>query len=339
MYHTKLSILDCPIEFDQDPTGRKQLVAALLRFADELDIDSRRVNIHTVLAFSLDPQNSVHWWFHENIRVFLENGRVTIRTLLHPDDFKEYEPLAYDNSIGRFQRKNKLVMDVLNWYRHPAWISYMSKVVEAPYSPKLPVEITEVLDEMKAPRKPREEREATNLLKNADRLVKDLRELDNRWHAIMLELHSFDSSWPLERRCYVSSRLTDFTGQEVILPTVRKTVAALESQSETLEELGLSNLADQSKELLKYAKKILRAIDRSRGTPVPKFDDLQKLLENIRTACTPEEVEFVKQQAQNLLDVFDRRTLGKMDKVFGKLEDHVTRIYPSISKPETLKSE
>src|SRR5215469_4311465 len=47
-HHTKLAITDCPLAFTYDPTGRKQLVAAILRLSDELDIDGRRVNIEAV---------------------------------------------------------------------------------------------------------------------------------------------------------------------------------------------------------------------------------------------------------------------------------------------------
>jgi hypothetical protein len=37
-YHSTLPITDCPLTFRFDQTARKQLAAALLRFADELDI-------------------------------------------------------------------------------------------------------------------------------------------------------------------------------------------------------------------------------------------------------------------------------------------------------------
>ena len=39
-HHAKLPITDCPHTFKFDPTGRKQLVASLLRFSDELGADA-----------------------------------------------------------------------------------------------------------------------------------------------------------------------------------------------------------------------------------------------------------------------------------------------------------
>jgi len=43
-----------------DAEERKQLVAAVLRLADELDIDQSRVSdLEAIRSFSLDPRNSV----------------------------------------------------------------------------------------------------------------------------------------------------------------------------------------------------------------------------------------------------------------------------------------
>jgi hypothetical protein len=58
-YHSKLNIMECPEKFKFDVTQRKRLVAALLRFADELDVSSNRVNIETIKNFSIDPKNSL----------------------------------------------------------------------------------------------------------------------------------------------------------------------------------------------------------------------------------------------------------------------------------------
>jgi hypothetical protein len=178
-----------------------------------------------------------------------------------------------------------------------------------------------------------EEREAAYLLKNAGQLVAALRTLDNRWHEIMEELYLFDSSWPPERRDHVISRIRNFTGQEIILPIVRQTVAELRNQLGTLHVLGLSDLADQSAELLKCGDTILAAVDRSSATPFPDATKLTRFLTNVKNARTPAEVESVKQDLEEALGVFDRRILASADHAFGELRGEVTSRYPSIPDP------
>ncbi|MGI5991639.1 MAG: HD domain-containing protein [Methanosarcina sp.] len=50
-FHSKLSINDCPDYSNDHPSIRIRMVASILRFADELDITSTRVNIETAKIF------------------------------------------------------------------------------------------------------------------------------------------------------------------------------------------------------------------------------------------------------------------------------------------------
>ena len=69
-YHSKLPIADCP-STELGRQVRRRLVAALLRFADELDVSKHRVSIETVKNFSFDPHNSVYWWLHNRTKVLI----------------------------------------------------------------------------------------------------------------------------------------------------------------------------------------------------------------------------------------------------------------------------
>jgi len=147
-YHSKLSLIKCSECFKFDPNERKRIVAALLRFADELDIDSNRVSIKTVLNFSLDAHNSVFWWVHHNTKVvFSDSGDILITIRLHPEDFEPYNSFIHEGFINKFRVKNQPVMDVLVKYGIPIIVSSNSAVVEYDHAPKFPAEIIAVLDE------------------------------------------------------------------------------------------------------------------------------------------------------------------------------------------------
>src|SRR3990167_532652 len=95
-YHAKLPITECPISFRFDPTERKQLVAALLRFSDELDIDVHRVSIETVKNFLLDPRNSVYWWLHNRTKiVFSDRHVIELAIRLNSEDMKQQGSFVY----------------------------------------------------------------------------------------------------------------------------------------------------------------------------------------------------------------------------------------------------
>ncbi len=145
-YHTKLPITDCPLTFKFDPTQRKQLVAALLRLSDELDIDARRVSIETVKNFSLDPRNSVYWWLHSRSKiVFSELNLILLTLRLHPNDAQQDGPFIYATVIAEFQSKNRPVLSVLAQNGIPLVISVESKVITYEYAERLPSEIVHAL--------------------------------------------------------------------------------------------------------------------------------------------------------------------------------------------------
>jgi len=147
MYHAKLPIADCPLTFKFDPTGRKQLVAALLRFADELDVDGHRVSIETVKNFRLDPRNSVYWWLHNRTKVVFSARNVILLTIrLHPDDAKWHGSFIDTAFIAEFRKKNDPVITVLGYGDVPI-VLHLRRVKDSRAKP-LPPEIVQVLQVM-----------------------------------------------------------------------------------------------------------------------------------------------------------------------------------------------
>jgi hypothetical protein len=154
-HHAKLPITDCPLAFKFDPTGRKQLVASLLRFSDELDIGGQRVSVATVKNFSLDPRNSVYWWLHNRTKIVFSARNVIILTIrLHPADVKRYGSFIHETFITEFQTKNRPVLSVLARDGIPIVIGDDSKIVEHDRAEPLPSEIVQALKSIQEERNP-----------------------------------------------------------------------------------------------------------------------------------------------------------------------------------------
>lgn len=145
-HHTKHPITECGAAFKLDPNGRKRLVAALLRFADELDIDATRVSIESVRAFSVDAQNSLYWWLHNQTKiVFTATNAVKLMIWLHRRDYDEFADLVQELFIDGFQSKNRAVLDVLRQNAIPIVIDADSKVEALDRGHQLPEDIRAAL--------------------------------------------------------------------------------------------------------------------------------------------------------------------------------------------------
>jgi len=148
-YHAKLPITDCPRELKFDPTHCKQLVAALLRFSDELDVDGHRVSIETVRNFSVDSHNSVYWWLHNRTKIVFIAPHVILLTIrLHPYDKKQMGSFVHGAFISKFRSKNQQVLSVLALNGIPIVCDNNSRVVEHDRTERLPSEIVLILQAM-----------------------------------------------------------------------------------------------------------------------------------------------------------------------------------------------
>lgn len=80
-FHSKLSMKECPVESKVSHL-RCQLLAALLRLGDELDIDMYRVNVKTMQIFGLDPDNSIFWYIHDHTKIDITDHVISIKIYL-----------------------------------------------------------------------------------------------------------------------------------------------------------------------------------------------------------------------------------------------------------------
>ena len=130
MHHSKLLILECPENGKIEHGIRVQFIAAVLRFADELDIDANRVQIDVVRNFRLEPHNAVYWYIHNATRIeFVEPNQIRIDIVLRPEEAAEFGQLLEDLVIREFERKNQPVLKALVAAQLPIVISEKSGVI------------------------------------------------------------------------------------------------------------------------------------------------------------------------------------------------------------------
>jgi hypothetical protein len=114
LYHTSKPINECDSELTVD-VGRKRMVAALLRFADELDIAANRVSMSQVTEFSINAENSVFWWLHNLTHVAFRPPNIfKITVALRTSEFDEFEPIVRTAYLERFRQKNAQTLTVLH---------------------------------------------------------------------------------------------------------------------------------------------------------------------------------------------------------------------------------
>ncbi len=74
-------------------TLRLRLLAALLRFGDELDIDHRRVDVEQMKLLALPPDSQLHWWkchYVSGLSIADEFIRITYRFPRDRPDYEEF---------------------------------------------------------------------------------------------------------------------------------------------------------------------------------------------------------------------------------------------------------
>lgn len=147
-YHSKLNIIKCPLQFEIFPQGRKQLIAALVRFSDELDVAKSRVSIETVMIFSLEAENAYYWWLHHLTNIDISDNILILNVRLSPEDYISYGAFVKETYIDNFELKNKPILEILKNNHIPITLSAESKVISYDYAKMLPPEIIKVIQEM-----------------------------------------------------------------------------------------------------------------------------------------------------------------------------------------------
>jgi hypothetical protein len=167
MYHSKLPINDCVNESKITGT-RLRLISAILRLADELDIDKNRVSNDAYDSFRIPPENHIYWWIHERTKIrFLEgSNNISITINLTPDDQKLYGDLIREQYIDKLIIKNQSVINVLIKNSLAVCIDDESGVVENSHAKRMPSKVRNKLIEDAVCQK-----ESCKVLKNGERFT------------------------------------------------------------------------------------------------------------------------------------------------------------------------
>lgn len=94
-----------------DDVIRLQLLAAMLRLADELDVDRRRVNIDLLKVQEIETLSKLHWWKHHYVEgAHIEQGTILLHFRLPSPKYAE--PVV-KYVIERIEREERELRDIL----------------------------------------------------------------------------------------------------------------------------------------------------------------------------------------------------------------------------------
>jgi len=112
-YHSKIPIGICDVYSADNDDLRKQLIVAILRLSDALDIDTKREHIDTIEKYENKPENVISKWIQNRTEVSFISNTIEIRIGLNASDKERYGSLIYDIGIAKFQTKNKPIISIL----------------------------------------------------------------------------------------------------------------------------------------------------------------------------------------------------------------------------------
>ena len=146
LYHSKLDIKNCAENFVSG-SGRKQLVAALLRFADELDISKDRVSPGMYEIFRIPLESSKYWWLHEHTDVKPDFNKNCFDLYYHinPSD-RDHIPLIKSYYEENFINKNENLVEVIKGYKFKL-LNINFTILYDNIQKRIPEEIKQILDE------------------------------------------------------------------------------------------------------------------------------------------------------------------------------------------------
>ncbi len=117
-YHRILNLNNIEDTSFAGHTIRLKLLATLLRLADNLDADFRRVNMTVLKQRWIPPISKYHWWFHYYTQsVSIEEGRIEL-FLRFPMDYKDVKLLAIFRKkiVNNIQSVLDEVLEILHHY-------------------------------------------------------------------------------------------------------------------------------------------------------------------------------------------------------------------------------
>ena len=149
LHHTTLPVGGCPRKLAGGGIGRKRLIAALLRFADEMDIAANRVDMTAVTDFAVNPENAVFWWLHNLTEVsFIPPGAFSITLHLNESDFDEFKSLGESFYLDKVRMKNKEAIGIIRDSGFQIFFDADGAVAKLASAPSVPVPIKEALKQL-----------------------------------------------------------------------------------------------------------------------------------------------------------------------------------------------
>jgi len=156
---------------------------------------------------------------------------------------------------------------------------------------------------------------ATRVLTLATDALNSLHELDNAIRLTVGPLTRFEPDWSCEKREETIKQMEILADKEVILPKVRQSIARLEKAR------GSVNISSEGAKaadvVLACGRKTLETLGESMGTPWPGPRELASLVSDVRTARSLEAAQRVKEQAEKVNNVVDRKILKDADFALG----------------------
>jgi hypothetical protein len=161
------------------------------------------------------------------------------------------------------------------------------------------------------------------LLEAASNALHAIHDLDNAIRTVLGPLTRFDHTWSNAKREETVSAVESLADAENVLPRIRQYLAQLDEAS---RQTSLTVLKGEAiAEVLGCGNAVLTSLGRSHVTPWPGPDELVTLLSSIRTAHTPENAAFVRQQVARVQSIVYRDRLGRADGLIGRWRGTETR--------------
>ncbi|MHA1878647.1 MAG: HD domain-containing protein [Promethearchaeota archaeon] len=119
-YHRELDLLKLEEKIaDRGDDIRIRLLATLLRFADELDVDYQRIVMERLQLIDIPLESKLHWWSHHFVQsIIIDKGKITVIFRFPLKRKKQEKILNYfsQNIINKIERTFNEIYDILDGY-------------------------------------------------------------------------------------------------------------------------------------------------------------------------------------------------------------------------------
>lgn len=176
------------------------------------------------------------------------------------------------------------------------------------------------------------EKQAVYMLRNAATLVAALRTMHNSVKTLLGSVSLLYPDTPADERMNMMREINDFARRDFIIGFIRQTEKELRdllTNEGELEDKHRNSLLT----LLRCAGTTLRAANDPYGSPFESIDELEKFLQSIKQANTPQDIDKIKKEAAAAIDAFRSQILVDADNAYATLKSDIFRRYPSIPDP------